>query len=263
MARANRHYQPGLIWHITHRCHKREFLLKFARDKRTWSRWILEAKKIFGLCILNYTITSNHIHLLVLDQCHNDGQTIPRSLQLAAGRVAQEYNKRKHRSGAFWEDRYHATAIETGDHFITCITYIDLNMVRAKVIGHPSEWPFGGYFELQQPRQRFRNQLVDGRELLRLLGMKDLKQLRAARADWLGMAHRWGVTERDPKWTQSVAVGGRDFKEKIAEKLGRTVKVNAGEGERAADPLHGAGQAYLCVLGGKNADLEPKTGHEI
>ena len=23
-------------WHITHRCHKREFLLKFARDRQRW-----------------------------------------------------------------------------------------------------------------------------------------------------------------------------------------------------------------------------------
>ena len=34
MARAKRHYIPGQIWHITHRCHKREFLLKFAKDRK-------------------------------------------------------------------------------------------------------------------------------------------------------------------------------------------------------------------------------------
>ena len=27
MVRAKRHYLPGHVWHITHRCHKREFLL--------------------------------------------------------------------------------------------------------------------------------------------------------------------------------------------------------------------------------------------
>ena len=26
MARAKRHYLPGHVWHITHRCHKKEFL---------------------------------------------------------------------------------------------------------------------------------------------------------------------------------------------------------------------------------------------
>jgi len=30
MAKGNRHYLPGHVRHITHRCHKREFLLKFA-----------------------------------------------------------------------------------------------------------------------------------------------------------------------------------------------------------------------------------------
>ena len=39
----------GHLWHITHRCHKREFLLKFARDRRRWLQWLLEAKKRYGL----------------------------------------------------------------------------------------------------------------------------------------------------------------------------------------------------------------------
>ena len=30
MPRANRYFLPGHVWHITHRCHKKEFLLKFA-----------------------------------------------------------------------------------------------------------------------------------------------------------------------------------------------------------------------------------------
>ena len=43
---------------------------------------------------------------------------------------------RKNRNGAFWEDRYHATAVQTNKHLIKCITYIDLNMVRAGVAKH-------------------------------------------------------------------------------------------------------------------------------
>ena len=52
-------------------------------------------------------------------------------MQLIAGRTAQEYNQRKGKPGAFWEDRYHATAIETDEHLHRCMVYIDLNMVRA------------------------------------------------------------------------------------------------------------------------------------
>jgi putative transposase len=60
MPRANRHYIPGYVWHITHRCHKKEFLLKFARDRRRYLQWLFEAKKRYGLTVLNYMVTSNH-----------------------------------------------------------------------------------------------------------------------------------------------------------------------------------------------------------
>jgi REP element-mobilizing transposase RayT len=57
MPRANRHFLPGHVWHITHRCHQRKFLLKFARDRRRYLHWVFEAKKRLGLSVLNYTVT--------------------------------------------------------------------------------------------------------------------------------------------------------------------------------------------------------------
>jgi REP element-mobilizing transposase RayT len=49
------------------RCHHKQFLLKFARDRRRYLQWVFEAKKRFGLSVLNYVVTCNHIHLLVKD----------------------------------------------------------------------------------------------------------------------------------------------------------------------------------------------------
>ena len=99
------------------------------------------------------TVTSNHIHLLVKDG--QEREVIPQTMQLIAGRAGQEYNQRKNRNGAFWEDCYLATAVEAGQHLIQCMVYIDLNMVRTGVVTHPSEWPFSGYNEIQNPRQRY------------------------------------------------------------------------------------------------------------
>ena len=145
MSRANRHYIPDCVWHITHRCHKREFLLRFLRDRKCWLHWLFEAKKRYGLRILNYNVTSNHIHLLVID---SGQEVIPKSIQLVAGRTAQEYNLRKTVKEHFGEDRYHATAISTDLHLTKCLIYIDLNMVRAGVVNHPSEWAISGYNEI-------------------------------------------------------------------------------------------------------------------
>lgn len=63
MPRANRVYLSSHVRHITHRCHQREFLLKFARDRQRWWYWLFEARKRFGLCVLNCIAASNHIHL--------------------------------------------------------------------------------------------------------------------------------------------------------------------------------------------------------
>ena len=152
MPRANRHFLPGYVWHVTHRCHRKNFLLKFARDRRSYLHWLFEAKKRFGLSVLNYTVTCNHVHLLVKDTGAN---VIANSIQLIAGRTGQEYNQRKRRHGVFWEDRYHATAVEADEHLHRCLVYIDLNMVRAGVIRYPSDWAWSGYREIQNPPKRY------------------------------------------------------------------------------------------------------------
>ena len=90
-----------------------KFLLKFARDRHRYLRWVFEAKMRYGLSVLDYVVTFNHVHLLLKDTGPN---VIARSMQLIAGRTGQEYNERKERHGAFWEDRYHATAIEADEH---------------------------------------------------------------------------------------------------------------------------------------------------
>jgi hypothetical protein len=71
--------------------------------------------------VLDYIVTSNHIHLLVKDT----GSNVIAGMQLIAGRSAQEYNERKERHGAFWEDRYHASAIEADEHLHRCLAWSD------------------------------------------------------------------------------------------------------------------------------------------
>ena len=76
--------------------------------------------------------------------------------QKLEGEFAEWYNLHKHRSGAFWSDRYHCTLVDGGAYAWNCMKYIDLNMDRARVVAHPSEWKWCGYDELDGTRQRYR-----------------------------------------------------------------------------------------------------------
>jgi REP element-mobilizing transposase RayT len=188
--------------------------LKFARDRRRWHSWLFEAKKRFGLRILNYVVTSNHIHLLVID---NGPDVIPKSLQLIAGRTAQEFNHRKERKGAFWEDRYHATAVERSEHLIRCLIYIDLNMVRAGVVSHPAEWETSGYNEIQNPPERYG--VIDRLELQNFCGFSDLGQFAEQHKQWVYDAISNGKNQRESCWTESIAVGSSRFVEETKAML--------------------------------------------
>jgi REP element-mobilizing transposase RayT len=220
MARAKRHFLPGYAWHLTHRCHKKEFLLKLVKDRQRWLYWLFQAKKRYGLRILNYMVTSNHVHLLVADGGALD--TIARSIQLIAGRTGQECNQRKNRKGAFWEDRYHATAVQTNEHLIKCITYIDLNMVRAGAAKHPQEWIHSGYNEIQRPRQRYGT--IDFKNLMALLQIENFADLKEAHREWIEEALKKSKVVRESKWTQSIAVGDKLYLEQIKDRLGIRAK---------------------------------------
>src|ERR1044071_955397 len=215
MPRANRYFLPGYVWHITHRCHQRKFLLKFARDRRRYLHWLFEAKKRFGLCVLDYIVTCNHIHLLVKDTGAN---VIAERMQLVAGRTAQEYNRRKGKQGAFWEDRYHATSIEMDEHLRRCLVYIDLNMVRAGVVKHPAEWKESGFSEIQKPPKRYG--VIHLQSLVELSGFADVEDFQRGHRQWVEEGLENGLANRDDRWSEALAVGSLTFVESVKNELG-------------------------------------------
>ena len=48
---------------MTHRCHNREFLLKFARDRDDYRDRLREHLTEFEVALLDYCIICNHVHL--------------------------------------------------------------------------------------------------------------------------------------------------------------------------------------------------------
>jgi putative transposase len=249
MARAHRIHIPGQVWHLTHRCHRRQFLLKFARDRRLWRHWLFEARKRYGLCVLDYTATSNHVHLIVRDR---GGGEIAASMHLIEGAIAQAYNRRKRRSGAFWGDQYHATAVETGEHLARCLVYVDLNMVRAGAVAHPADWEVGGYHEIQRAPQRYR--IVDRVALAEALDV-ELRDLADVHREWVETALRAGRAEREPCWSECIAVGSRVHVEQFRRGLGGRGRFRSVGKEGDSHVLREAPQAYRSNPAGKSAAL--------
>ena len=215
MPRANRYITKGRNYHLTHRCHDRRFLLKFAKDRDLYRAMLRQQISRHGVSLLGYCITSNHTHLLVTAQSKERISTL---MQCLEGDFAQAYNIRKERGGAFWQDRYHATLVDSGEYLWRCLRYIDLNMVRAGAVKHPEEWEWCGYRELLGMRKRYR--LLDEARLLEAVGDGvDLERLRRAHAENVSEVLRGGGLAREAMWTESVAIGSRQFVESVKETL--------------------------------------------
>jgi putative transposase len=194
----------------------------------------------------------------------NNGQdAIAKSMQLIAARTGQEYNIRKQRKGAFWEDRYQATAIEQNSHLNRCLVYIDLNMVRAGVVDHPQMWPFCGYSEIQNPPRRYR--IIDPDSLTRLVGFEKLQDFQLVHKKWIEAALSVGESEREGDWSESIAVGGKTFIENVKKRLGfkakgRAISINNDRyqlrdniSDDGNTPSHGSGTDPRSHVGIDNA----------
>jgi REP-associated tyrosine transposase len=158
--------------------------------------------------------TCNHVHLLARAES-SDG--IACWLQEVQGCLAQFYNRRKGRSGAFWEGRYHSTLIDSDEHLQRCMTYIELNMVRARVVPHPEKWPWCSYHEWMGQRQR--RALVNLKKGLEFFGNNPLQEFQANCRKRIEEAIAKNQLQREPCWTESIAVGREEFVKEIASRI--------------------------------------------
>ena len=60
---------------------------------------------------------------------------------------ARYYNRRHHRRGYFWGERFKSVIVDRGETLVNCLAYIDLNPLRAGLVKRPEEyrWSSIGY----------------------------------------------------------------------------------------------------------------------
>jgi len=175
MPRASQYLLEGYTYHLTHRCQDRQFLMRFARDRDVYREWLREGVRRHRVPVYGFCVTGNHAHVIV----HADNaEAVSGLMHLAAGATAKQYNLRKAHLGSMWEHPYHCTVVQDGQHLFRCLCYVDLNMVRAGAVPHPSAWRWCGYDELIGKRQRYC--LLD-KEVTQISRRSTCRQWKAAR----------------------------------------------------------------------------------
>ena len=140
-----------------------------------------------------------------------------------------------------------------GEHLLRCLVYVDLNMFRAGVVGHPEQWRHGGYNEIQHPRRK--NILIDHETLCSLSGFGDIESFQSAHRRWIRSALSEDEADREDCWTQSIAIGSRSFVETVKAQM-RSFGVGRNVLEKAEDfELREPQSPYRALSGTEKNDI--------
>ena len=82
-------------------------------------------------------------------------------------------------------------------------------MVRAGVVSHPQQWPCNGYNEIISPPERYT--LININTLIKLCGINDLTLFKELYKQWVETELKLNILKRQDKWTESLAVGSKQF----------------------------------------------------
>jgi putative transposase len=142
MARLPRLTLPGYPHHIIQRGNNRQAIFASQADYQTLLNLLLENAQKFKVAIHAYVLMTNHFHLLATPETA-DG--LPQMMQAVGRRYVRWFNDAQGRSGTLWEGRYKSTVIDTDQYLLTCMAYLDLNPVRAGLVGQAADYAWSSH----------------------------------------------------------------------------------------------------------------------
>lgn len=143
MARSARIAAANLPHHLCQRGHNGRAVFASPRDYESYMETLAEYRaeshvKVYGFCLM-----TNHVHLVV-DPGQDPGN-LGALMKLLAGRHTRRMNRRQQRSGTIWGGRFKCSPIETERYLLTCLRYVDLNPVRARLVRAAEDYPWSSY----------------------------------------------------------------------------------------------------------------------
>ena len=223
MPRAPRLQAPGGTIHVVARCNNGRFLLEEAADFQSVLRCLSLMSASYQVTLYAYTLMSNHIHLLV-----QAPQTMPlgRPLRWFLTQSAKAYNKAHAGRGHFWEHRYRAVLVEDDPYVLAALRYLDRNPVRAGIVEDPTAYPWSSCAAYSLGTE---NPLVTYHPTY--LGLGDSSEARSRKyRDLVTTVTDLELEGRDPRWTESRAVGSSDFLARFAQRRARSRPRRAASG---------------------------------
>ena len=142
MPRKPRFYLPEIPAHVIQRGHNKDPIFFCDQDYLEYLRCLKSSADDCGCLIHAYVLMTNHVHLLITPLTQ---ESIGRLFQGLGRQYVRYINNTYKRSGSLWEGRHKGHIIDSDVYVLTCMRYIEMNPVRAKMVGSPAEYRWSSY----------------------------------------------------------------------------------------------------------------------
>jgi putative transposase len=142
MARLPRLSIPGYPHHVIQRGNNRQAIFLDPADYQRMLELLEEHARQHGVAIHAYVLMGDHFHLLATP---GDSDGLSRMMQAVGRRYVRYFNDAHGRSGTLWEGRFRSTLIDAQEYLLPCMTYIDLNPVRAGLVPQAQDYAWSSH----------------------------------------------------------------------------------------------------------------------
>jgi len=136
MARLPRIILPNNPHHITQRGNRRQQTFYCDDDYLIYLRNLSELTTQNDVAIEAYCLMPNHVHLVLTPPSRN---ALIETISELHRRYTRYINFKNGWRGHFWQGRFFSVALSEG-HFENCISYVENNAVRAKLVKINSDY---------------------------------------------------------------------------------------------------------------------------
>ncbi len=138
---------PGALHHIMVRGINKADIFEDDEDKARFLERLGQNVAEGKCTVYAWVLMSNHVHILFKSGKEGISSVMRRLLTW----YAQYYNRRHHRTGHLFENRYKSVLCEEDNYLLALVRYIHLNPLRAKIVRNMDEldsYPWSGHRDI-------------------------------------------------------------------------------------------------------------------